>query len=206
MIISFSGLDGVGKSTHAQATITFLREKGLKIRLVETHRLSVYSIIGRLVRRFSRDSATRLLEKQYDLKRASFTKRSIACIRKMSTFIDLLTFLFFVILPDKLNTGHIVCDRHLLDSIIQLRYLGLCGGQFYRFFLKWIPMPDVPILILAEPKAAYDRKPEYSYEHFAMKDMLYRDAISTNNLIVVNNQSLEDTQREIEKVIIEGLG
>jgi thymidylate kinase len=204
VIISFSGLDGSGKSTHIRMTVDFLRRRGIRARVIEIYNMSFFSIMGRLLSLISKKHAQRLVVEQFQIEEeVSLKKRFLSLIRRVSFFLDVSVFYIFVKLPAKTIRGHIICDRYFYDTVIQLYYLGMCSKEFYEKGLKWISMPDIPIIILVEPKVAFGRKFEYDENYFSRKSIFYEDVATKKiNCKVVVSKGLAETQREIEQIII----
>ncbi len=203
MIISFSGLDGSGKSTHIRMTAAFLGGLGNQPKVIEVYNISSFSIMGRLLNLFSRQQARRLVNAQFRIGDTISTERKIlSYIRKWSLFLDILNFDIFVKLPAWYQKRHVICDRYFYDAVIQLYYLEMCSKNFYEKMLMRIPAPDIPIFILVEPKVAIARKFEYDEGYFVRKSRLYRDAaVQRNCFEVVESEELDKTQKQIEKII-----
>lgn len=203
MIISFSGLDGSGKSTHIDLTVDFLRKEGIRTKVIEIYGMSFFSIMGSFLNRLSKKHAQSLVAEQFRIEeKLSIKKKYLSLVRRFSLFLDILIFCTFIKFPAKIKHRHVICDRYFYDTVIQLFYLKMCSKQFYENALKWIPMPDIPIIILVEPNIAFGRKVEYDREYFHRKDILYRDIAKKKiNYKVIISEGLDETQREIEKII-----
>lgn len=203
MIISFSGLDGSGKSTHIRMTVDFLRRRGIRARVIEIYNMSFFSIMGRWLSLISKKHAQSLVVEQFRIeKEVSRKKRFLSLIRRLSFFLDFSVFCIFVKLPAKAVGEYIICDRYFYDTAIQLYYLGMCSEEFYEKALKRISMPDIPIIILVEPDVAFGRKFEYDENYFNRKAALYEDVVTKKiNCKVVVSKGMAETQREIEQII-----
>jgi thymidylate kinase len=203
MIISFSGLDGSGKTTHIKTTVAFLRKRGVETKVIEVYNISIFSIMGRLLSGLSKKVAQGLVEEQFSIdKEASLKKRFLSLIRRICIILDVLFFYLFVRLPAKIRKRWVICDRYFYDAVIQLYYLGMCSKEFYERSLKWIPVPDISILILVEPNVAFERKFEYDTNYFNQKSLFYEDvAMRKINCEVVVSNAFRETQKEIEQII-----
>jgi len=99
----------------------------------------------------------------------------------------------------------VICDRHLLDIAVQMRYLGLCGDWLYRLLLRWLPLADVPVYLFLSAEDAFARKPEYPLEHFQSKYNLYQEWAQARDLILIASAGFERSQAAINQAICERL-
>jgi thymidylate kinase len=204
MIVSFSGLDGAGKSTHIDWLITELQGMGIDIKHIEIYNISIFSIMGRLLNLLSPKKAQNLVNEQFGSTGiATRTKRVLALIRRLSLYLDICLFNTVIQRIAVRGNRWVVCDRYYYDAVAQLFYLGMCTREFYEKALRRITDPDVPILILVDPEVAYSRKPEYDYSYFRTKDSIYREMAKRHKeLQVVESRGRTETQTRIMEIIL----
>lgn len=204
MIISFSGLDGCGKSTHVRETQRWLKQQGVEVRIIETHALTTYHVIGQVLRRISEGQTNRLLNEQYaHIPEATRNGKwkLLGIVRSLAFLVDLVFFLILVWIPARMRSREIIlCDRYLWDTAVQLRYLGLCGDKFFRKVVNLIPMPEAPFLLSTSAEQAYSRKPEYPLLHLKRKSQLYSDlTVIRPGIMLVESTTIKETQVAIQR-------
>jgi hypothetical protein len=160
----------------------WLRSRGIDHRLVEVHRLTLYSILGRFIKRWSPSRGQSLLQEHYSLYHQGSRRRAIGKLRCLFFWIDVLAFCVWVRLFLDRRRRVIICDRSLLDEAVQLAYLGFCGEGAFTRRLRSIPRVARSFLLAVPPGTAYERNPEYPMEHFAMKDRFYGLATEITSL------------------------
>lgn len=194
MIISFSGLDGSGKTTQIQLLADAFKEKGIPYTIVQTGRIAIFQYLKKILALFNSKKVTQLENIQFDLSgNTSPTKKVLAVIRQMSTVLDILIFFLLYHIPSKFGKTVILCDRHLSDTVSQLYYLKMCSKPVYLFLLTLIPRPDVSFYIKASYKVAYRRKPEYPKSYFIKKAKLYSFVARRLNMKTVPSNDIQET-------------
>ena len=205
MVVTFSGLDGVGKTTHVLMLYRWLHKQKINPKIVEAHKLSLYFSIGKLLKKIYPAFVKKLLNEQYDLLSHSRRRAIFGIFRKFAFWVDLIIFYLWV----KIQKGKrtiILCDRSPLDELVQLTYLGFYLKKNFKNILKRLPPVDVPILLCVNPQEAYRRKPEYPLEHFVKKAELYSLATRVMPLYVIEGAKIEDVAPQIVTLInIHGL-
>jgi thymidylate kinase len=181
MVITFSGLDGAGKSTQIAMLAAWLRDNGVDYRVVETHRLTLYSMLGRLVKACWPSKASFLVQEHYSLHSESRRRWFIGRLRGMAFWIDVLVFTAWVKLLLNRSKRVIICDRSLFDEAVQLKYLDFCSTRGFVRRLKACPAVNQAFFLSVPADIAYARKPEYPPEHFRKKEQLYRQC---NDVVV----------------------
>lgn len=148
MLVSFSGIDGSGKSTQAALICDELREFDVDATKVWARwepRVS-YPLMGFLFVLF------RWRRKDY---RTSPTMRRVW---PYFVLADQLVFAALNIYPALLR-GRVVCvDRYLIDQFVELSYDGMYTERVGRLFRKALPEPDVAITLDVSVETALERK------------------------------------------------
>lgn len=197
MLISFSGIDGSGKSTLTDKLVMHLEEAGVKVSKLEVYNLSIFLNIGKLLGKLSGDAKERMEKDMYTSgkrEKMSFIKiLRVACF-----FLDTL-FFYIRLLILKASSKSAVCDRYLYDTLIHLRYLKAVGGGVYRFLLKCIPRPDASFVLSLDASSAMGREIAHDeINYYIEKAALYKSLSEETSSIVIDSSN--DTETVWEKV------
>lgn len=205
MIVTFSGLDGAGKTTQARMLDNWLRSQGVASRVIEAHRLSVYGILGSVARNFAQGLTENLVSHQYDLSSSSRKRTALGLFRMFTFPIDLAMFRLWVGVIQRKRATVVICDRSPLDELVQLTYLGFYHEARFVACLRQIPRVDIAVLLSASPREAHNRNPEYPLEHFVRKAKLYSEATRVMPLNVVKGTTVEDVFQQVKALVGEYL-
>jgi thymidylate kinase len=163
-IVSFSGIDGAGKSTQICALEDWLRSTGLT-----TKTLTFWDDIV-VAARF-RESVSHLAFKGD--KGIGSPEKPLERRDKNVTSLPVVAARFFLYLADAINLSRkvsevrkssfdvVIFDRYIYDELANLPQNRRLVRAFIWLALKLVPKPDVAYFIDADPEAARARKPEY---------------------------------------------
>ena len=196
MLITFSGLDGTGKTTHARKTVEFLRKNNIKARYVRMYRASLLYCLGRLMPQKMRNN---MVESQFS-RRKTLKNDILNTIRKVTCLIDLLIFRL-IYLTNNLKTTTMVYDRYFYDVLVHLMYLQKKNNIFTRIYAFLIKKPTISFLLITTPEKAYQRKKEYNQNYFDEKQELYL-RIGSKVSKVIQEKTLGQSQEIIEEFIL----
>jgi thymidylate kinase len=166
-IVSFSGIDGAGKSTQICALEDWLRSTGLT-----TKTLTFWDDIV-VAARF-RESVSHVAFKGD--KGIGSPEKPLERRDKNVTSLPVVAARFFLYLADAINLSRkvsevrkssfdvVIFDRYIYDELANLPQNRRLVRAFIWLALKLVPKPDVAYFIDADPEAARARKPEYPLE------------------------------------------
>lgn len=206
-IVSFSGIDGAGKSTQIQALEAWLLESGLQV--------SIFSMWDDIVvgahwresasrRAFGGDEGVGSPEKPLERRDKNITSRPLELIRVCLYFADALNLSLHVRKLQHTHRGQVIIfDRYIYDELANLPLRPWLHRTVTRLILKLVPRPDLACLIDTAPELARSRKPEYPLEFLHRNRQAYlalRERV--RNLIVMENDSIEETARKIRSSLL----
>lgn len=201
MLLTFSGLDGSGKSTLIAGLRDALERDGRPVVVLTMYdHVGVYAVIRGLrdlVLGRPRQSAAMAVDPTpsvegstvaapSDVGRLTALIRSRR-VRRIAYAIDLALFRLYRAYQEHARGRILILDRYFYDSIIELAE-GMTETELLAL-LRWVPTPDVPIYVDAAPEIAFARKREYTVERLTQRARLYRRLFAAiDGALVVPNQ------------------
>jgi len=163
-IISFSGIDGAGKSTQIEMLRERLIQSGLRVSL-----LAFWDDVAMLtgVREFSGHTLFKgekgVGSPTKPVNRRDKNVRSwyMTMVRFGLYFLDAVSLCRAVAKQRRSGADVIIFDRYLYDQLANLNLNRGIGRIYARLLLAMTPRPDIAYLLDADPAQARERKPEY---------------------------------------------
>lgn len=214
MLVTFSGLDGAGKTTHAQALV---------------HALTTCEVDARLV--WSRGGSSRFMERAIALFKPSLsrmatldmspTPRARALRKRVwlqrplvrwgweALFVTDLIVRYWRCIALPLLVGRvIVADRYYYDALVEMADARGASGAVPAWalaaFRLLCPRADVAVLLSVSPEEAWCRKPEEDLEFLTSQAALYNEVSRRCGLRVVDgNGQLGSTCDVLTRQVLE---
>jgi thymidylate kinase len=166
MLITFSGLDGSGKSTQAQLVLASLQEQGHGAILLHITRWTWVNRIGEK------------LFTQKKRKRPSLSERLRLRLYRLTIMaVDIMRFWLFWMYV-KVCGQILICDRYFYDLGIQAIYKHEMSMRLANLYWRLVPRPSVAFWLQVQPGVAQQREGEHGADYYQAKGTLYREAIS----------------------------
>lgn len=162
-IVSFSGIDGAGKSTQIERLHNRLRESGLSVQRLAFWDNVVFlpQIRARVSHKVLRGELGVGAPGQ-PVRRNDKNARKwyLTLARSPFYFLDVLSLRRQVAQARRSNADVVIFDRYIFDQLANVSG-NLMGRLYTRLLLTFAPRPDLAYLLDADPEAALARKPEY---------------------------------------------
>lgn len=182
MILSFSGLDGAGKSTLIAAVERFLKDKKLPYRSLTMYdHVGVYALLRQMRNRITGTPQNQpkvqpgivLPDEATGVKHAWIIRfiRSRP-VKKLVLIADLLVFQLYRLYIERWCKQILLLDRYFYDTLVDLADEQTQG--FSKRIFSCIPEPLLPCFIDVDAATSFARKGEYTVEYLAFRYRMYK--------------------------------
>ncbi|HEX6502668.1 MAG TPA: thymidylate kinase [Terriglobales bacterium] len=200
IVVSFSGIDGAGKSTQIERLDNSLRLSGLSVQ-----RFAFWDNVVFLPQ-FRAGVSHKLLRGELGVgapgkpvRRNDKNARKwyLTLARSPFYLLDVLNLRRVVANARRSNADVVIFDRYIYDQLANVSG-NLAGRLYARALLALAPRPDIAYLLDADPEAALARKPEYPLDFLhAYRRAYHRLAEAAREIVLVAPGDVDG----VEKVI-----
>jgi len=201
-IITFSGIDGAGKTTQIEALSSSLQKQGLRVvRLSFWDHVAVCSNLRAGVGNRALDSihADSLAERTFAPKNNKHIRKWYLSAARAGLYVLDAARLHRLLATQLIRSCDVVIfDRYIYDQIANIYSTSNAVRTYARMLLRRTPAPDLAFVLDASPAAAFARKPEYPLEFVHQNRqnfLLLRELVP--QLIVISEAPAENVSSEI---------
>lgn len=164
LLISFSGVDGSGKSTQIENVRRALHAAGLSTRLLAFWDNVVVGVKyreGFVHAVYKSERGIGSPGKPVNRRDKNMRGWHLTAVRHLLYLLDACNLCRVVARERKRGADVIILDRYIYDELSNLNLANPFSRAFVRLVHAFVPKPDIAYLLDADPAAAYARKPEY---------------------------------------------
>jgi thymidylate kinase len=203
-LISFSGLDGSGKSTQIENLMAHLHSLGMK-----TVRLAFWDdvVVGTKYREgfvhkvYGSEQGVGEPGKPVNRKDKDVRKWYLSLARHGLYLLDAIHLCEVVARARRGDPDVVIVDRYIYDQLANLPLDNVASRWFARAVHAFVPRPDVAYVLDADVEAARARKPEYPVEFMHRSRQAYMQlAEILRTLTVVPALALDDAKAAVVNV------
>jgi thymidylate kinase len=206
-IITFSGVDGAGKTTILTEVKELLSTEYKKNVVVIRHRPSILPILS-AVKHGKKKAEQKTMEV---LPRSGKNSSTISSLLRFGYYlVDYIFGQWIVFVRHSLKGDIIIYDRYYFDFINDARRTNIqLNEKFIKFFYRFIFKPDINIFLYASPDIILSRKQEMDKESIIELTSKYKMLFESlankkrEKYVCIENIDKEKTLQTIENLYIE---
>jgi thymidylate kinase len=199
--VSFSGVDGAGKSTQIDHLCTFLEERGVRFRVLRfwddiASLTNVREGTGHRV--FKGEKGIGHPDRPINRRDKNVRGFPMTCIRMFLYFVDALSTRKVFGRAMRGNVEFVIFDRYTYDELANLNLQNAAVRAYARLIMRLVPRPDVSFVLDADPDAARARKPEYPVDFIRLNRQAYFDLNRiVGGLTVIAPMAIDEAKKQV---------
>ncbi len=202
ILVSFSGLDGAGKTTQITNLRELVAQRGLRDELI-TFWDDV--VVGTRYREgfvhkvYGSEKGIGAPEKPVERRDKNVRKWYLTIARHLLYLLDAVHLRFVIGRAEMGDADVIILDRYIYDELANLPMGNPLTNAFIRVIRFIVPQPDIAFLLDANPEAARARKPEYPVDFMhKCRRAYFKLSRLLGTMTIIPPLPLTDAKHEVE--------
>jgi thymidylate kinase len=199
--VSFSGIDGAGKSTQIENLASHVAQDGLRVHVVrfwdDVARLKgIRETSGHKI--FKGDKGVGTPSAPINRRDKNVQSPWMTCVRLFLYLVDAVSLRITV--KEVLRSGFdlVIFDRYTYDELANLNSRNPLVRGYIRMLMRFIPRPQISYLLDADPLQARARKPEYPLDFLHNNRQAYlKLADLLGDITVISPMPVEEVEAEV---------
>jgi thymidylate kinase len=207
-LVSFSGIDGSGKSTQIEALRVRLNEIGQCVLLVtfwnDVARLTqIREVSGQTL--FKGEKGVGTPTRPINRRDKNVRSWCMTAVRFGLYFVDAISLRIVVEKALRADADVVIFDRYHYDELANLGLSSRIVRVYVRLLLRLVPQPDISFLLDADPIQARARKPEYPLDFLYKNRASYLALGELAGMTIIAPQPVHDVEREVLQQVLKKL-
>lgn len=200
-VVSFSGIDGAGKSTQIDALRRHFESRGLTVEVVPfwdriAQLTSIREGAGHHI--FKGEKGVGSPDNPVNRRDKNVQSWPMSIVRLVLYFLDAFATRTAVRRARLSGRDLVIFDRYIYDELANLSVRKASMRSYIRFIMSIVPRPDVSYILDADPVSARARKPEYPLDFIYKNRRAYLDlSRQIEGLTVIPPGLLEDVKADV---------
>lgn len=205
-LVSFSGIDGAGKSTQIGNLQARLQDAGLRVQLI-----TFWDDVATLKRLreeaghkvFQGDKGVGTPEAPIERRDKNVRSPLMTLVRLGIYFLDALSLRRIARRALRSGADVVIFDRYLYDELANLNLGNAAIHAYIRALMALVPRPNPGFVLDANPEEARARKPEYPLDflHLCRNSYLRLSAL-LGDITVIPPLPLDAAKREVVRAVL----
>jgi len=202
-IVSFSGIDGAGKSTQIHDLQESLLERNMRVKVIRfwddiACLKKIRERAGSLL--FGGDAGVGIPEAPIHRRDKNVQSIAMTALRYLLYFLDAIAVYHGAKTARRAKTDVVIFDRFIYDELANLDPKSRINRIYSRLIMKFVPRPDISFILDAEPDVAHARKPEYPLEFvISNRDSFLALSALIGEMTVIAPMEVEATRQAIHR-------
>jgi thymidylate kinase len=204
-LVSFSGIDGSGKSTQIEALRVGLNEMGLRVVLItfwdDVARLKgIREVSGHTL--FKGEKGVGTPKRPINRRDKNVRSWYMTLVRFVLYFVDAMSLRVVVNRALRADADVVIFDRYHFDELANLGLSSRVVRAYVGFLLRLVPQPDISFLLDADPEQARARKPEYPVDFLHVNRASYLKLGEIGGMTIIAPQPVDDVKRAVMQQVL----